>query len=245
MTPSADRHAADRTPHYLGAARSAGRRLARRRRQEEGEEVTGRSVPGGAQRGAGLRAPHPSRSTIRKNENVLAPILTSTGARRLRELTAGAVCQALTAMAARYSTAAVAMGHNALTRAVRHAEAGIWPGATSLPSSTPPRGKRGGRARALALGQACALLAAAESPDARLYRPIAAGVNVVKLGDHGRAPRRGGWPASRRSPRPGDGGPRRASGTVRLRPPHIAHRGGGPGGWDRGGDGGQCQARPR
>src|ERR1022692_4342020 len=64
-----------------------------------------------------------SAKTIKKNENVLAPILTAIGARRLRELTAGDVRQALRAMAGRYSTAAVAMGHNALTRVIRHAEA--------------------------------------------------------------------------------------------------------------------------
>jgi hypothetical protein len=41
--------------------------------------------------------------------NVLAPILTAIGAPRLRELTADDVRQALTAMPARSSTAAVAM----------------------------------------------------------------------------------------------------------------------------------------
>ena len=64
-----------------------------------------------------------SAKTIKKNENVLAPILATIGARRLRELTADDVHQALTAMALRYSSAAVAMGHNALTRVIRHAEA--------------------------------------------------------------------------------------------------------------------------
>src|SRR5258708_11307884 len=64
-----------------------------------------------------------SAKTIKKNENVLAPILTAIGARRLRELTAADVHQALNTMAARYSTAAVAMGHNALTRVIRHAQA--------------------------------------------------------------------------------------------------------------------------
>jgi hypothetical protein len=54
---------------------------------------------------------------------VLAPILAAIGARRLRELTAGDVHQALAAMARRYSSATVAMGHYALTRAIRHAEA--------------------------------------------------------------------------------------------------------------------------
>src|SRR5437762_4393211 len=43
-----------------------------------------------------------SAKTIKKNENVLAPILTAIGARRLRELTADDVRQALTTMAAEY-----------------------------------------------------------------------------------------------------------------------------------------------
>src|SRR6266568_4736955 len=64
-----------------------------------------------------------SPKTIKKNENVLTPILATIGGKRLRELTADDVHQALAAMALRYSSAAVAMGHNALTRAIRHAEA--------------------------------------------------------------------------------------------------------------------------
>ena len=61
--------------------------------------------------------------TVKKNENVLVPILAAIGARKLCDLTAGDVHQALAIMAQRYSSAAVAMGHNALTRAIRHAEA--------------------------------------------------------------------------------------------------------------------------
>jgi hypothetical protein len=48
--------------------------------------------------------------TIKKNENVLAPILTSVGDRKLHELTAGEVQDALTVMARTYSSAAVIMG---------------------------------------------------------------------------------------------------------------------------------------
>ena len=59
-----------------------------------------------------------SAKTIKKNENVLEPILAAIGSGRLRELTAGDVHQALTLMAQRYSSAAVAMGHNALTRVI-------------------------------------------------------------------------------------------------------------------------------
>jgi len=64
-----------------------------------------------------------SAKTIKKNQNVLEPILTVIGARKLRDLTAADVRQALAAMAAGYSTAAVSMGHLALKRAIRHAEA--------------------------------------------------------------------------------------------------------------------------
>jgi len=45
------------------------------------------------------------------------------GARKLRELAAADVRQALATMAAGYSRAAVTMGHLALKRAIRHAEA--------------------------------------------------------------------------------------------------------------------------
>ena len=64
-----------------------------------------------------------SPKTVTKNQNVLEPILTVIGARKLRDLTAADVRQALAAMAAGYSTAAVSMGHLALKRAIRHAEA--------------------------------------------------------------------------------------------------------------------------
>src|SRR5262249_35515121 len=64
-----------------------------------------------------------SAKTIKKNENVLEPILKVIGARKLRELTAGDVRQALSVMAAGYSSAAVTMGHLALKRGIRHAEA--------------------------------------------------------------------------------------------------------------------------
>ncbi len=45
--------------------------------------------------------------TVKKNENVLSPILKTIGGRKLRELTAVEVSQALCTMAATYSTAAV------------------------------------------------------------------------------------------------------------------------------------------
>jgi len=112
-----------------------------------------------------------SAKTIKKNENVLAPILTAIGARRLRELTADDVHQALTTMADRYSTAAVAMGHNALTRVIRHAEARDLVARNVATLVDTPKGQAGRPSKSLTLDQASALLAAAT--DARMHAYIA------------------------------------------------------------------------
>jgi integrase len=112
-----------------------------------------------------------SPKTIKKNENVLTPILATIGARRLRELTAGDVHQALAAMALRYSTAAVVMGHNALTRVIRHAEARDLVGRNVAMLVDTPKGQAGRPSKSLTLEQAAALLATAM--DARMHAYIA------------------------------------------------------------------------
>jgi integrase len=110
-----------------------------------------------------------SAMTVKKNEHVLAPILAAIGARRLRELTAGDVHQALTAMARHYSSAAVAMGHNALTRAIRHAEARDLVGRNVAVLADTPKGQVGRPSKSLTLEQASALLAAAASTRMHAY----------------------------------------------------------------------------
>jgi len=110
-----------------------------------------------------------SAKTIKKNENVLAPILTAIGARRLRELTAGDVHEALNAMAQRYSTAAVAMGHNALARTIRHAEARDLVGRNVAMLVDTPKGQAGRPSKSLTREQASALLAAAEGTRMHAY----------------------------------------------------------------------------
>jgi integrase len=110
-----------------------------------------------------------SAKTIKKNENVLTPILAVIGARRLRELTAADVYQALTTMALRFSSAAVAMGHNALTRVIRHAEARDLVGRNvALPVET-PKGQAGRPSKSLSLEQASALLTAAAGTRMHAY----------------------------------------------------------------------------
>jgi integrase len=110
-----------------------------------------------------------SAKTVKKNENVLAPILTAIGSRRLRELTADDVRHALTAMAGRYSTAAVAMGHNALTRAIRHAEGRDLVGRNVATLVDTPKGQAGRPSKSLTLNQASALLAAADGTRMHAY----------------------------------------------------------------------------
>jgi integrase len=98
--------------------------------------------------------------TVKKNENVLSPILKTIGARKLRELTAAEVSQALCSMAATYSSAAVTMGHNALTRTIRHAESRDLVGRNVATLVDTPRGQDGRPSKSLTLEQAAALLRA-------------------------------------------------------------------------------------
>src|SRR5271166_2369218 len=97
-----------------------------------------------------------SAKTVKKNQNVLEPILTVIGARKLRDLSADDVRQALAAMAARYSTAAVSMGHLALKRAIRHAEANDLISRNVATLADTPKGQQGRPSKSLTLDQAAA-----------------------------------------------------------------------------------------
>jgi integrase len=110
-----------------------------------------------------------SPKTIKKNENVLAPILATIGARKLRELTAGDVQRALAVMAEKYSSAAVTMGHNALTRAIRHAEARDRVGRNVATLVDTPKGQTGRPSKSLTFDQASALLAVTEGTRMHAY----------------------------------------------------------------------------
>src|SRR5499427_6961811 len=101
--------------------------------------------------------------TIKKNENVLEPILTVIGARKLRQLSAADVRQALSTMATVYSSAAVTMGHLALKRATQHAEANDLVGRNVATLVDTPKGQEGRPSKSLTLEQAAAVIAAARS----------------------------------------------------------------------------------
>ena len=72
-------------------------------------------------------------------------------------------------MAQRYSSAAVAMGHNALTRAIRHAEARDLVGRNVATLVDTPKGQAGRPSKSLTLEQASALLAVTEGTRMHAY----------------------------------------------------------------------------
>ena len=112
-----------------------------------------------------------SPKTVTKNRNVLEPILKVIGARKLRDLTAADVRQALAAMAAGYSTAAVSMGHLALKRAIRHAEASDLVARNVAILADTPKGQHGRPSKSLTLDQAAAVITAARTLPVMELRP--------------------------------------------------------------------------
>jgi integrase len=72
-------------------------------------------------------------------------------------------------MAGRYSTAAVAMGHNALTRAIPHAEARDLVGRNVARLVDTPKGQAGRPSKSLTMDQASTLLAAANNTRMHAY----------------------------------------------------------------------------
>ena len=112
-----------------------------------------------------------SPKTVTKNQNVLEPILAVIGARKLRDLSAADVRQALAAMAAGYSTAAVSMGHLALKRAIRHAEASDLVSRNVAALADTPKGQQGRPSKSLTLDQALAVMTAAATLPVMELRP--------------------------------------------------------------------------
>jgi integrase len=112
-----------------------------------------------------------SAKTIKKNQNVLEPILKVAGTRKLRELTAADVRLALSKMATAYSSAAVTMGHLALKRAIRHAEANDLVSRNVATLVDTPKGREGRPSRSLNLDEAVAVIAAARTLPVIELRP--------------------------------------------------------------------------
>ena len=112
-----------------------------------------------------------SAKTIKKNENVLEPILRVVGTRKLRELTAADVRQALFKTAATYSSAVVTMGHLAFKRAIRHAEANDLVSRNVATLVDTPKGLEGRPSKSLTLDQAVAVITTAQTLPVMELRP--------------------------------------------------------------------------
>jgi integrase len=104
-----------------------------------------------------------SAKTIRTNQDVLEPILKVIGARKLRELTAADVQQALSKMASEYSRSTMTKGHLALKRTIRHAEANDLVTRNVATLVDTPKGQDGRPSKSLTLEQAAAVIAAART----------------------------------------------------------------------------------
>ena len=100
-------------------------------------------------------------STLRRDAIILRPVLAAIGDVPLHELTTHDVRRALSGMAASKSSATVALAHNCLERAIRHAESGDHVRRNVAGLVKPPTGQAGRPSRSLTIDQAAALLAAA------------------------------------------------------------------------------------
>jgi integrase len=102
-----------------------------------------------------------SARTVRLNHDVLQLVTAILGGIELRLLTAHDVRRALVQVAAGNSSRTVTLTHNALTRALRHAEANRHVGHNVAALVDTPTGQPGRPSKALTAGQAAAVLKAA------------------------------------------------------------------------------------
>ena len=103
-----------------------------------------------------------SAGTVALNRHVLKPVTAIIGDMEVRKLTAHDVRRALTQLAKNHSSRTVVIAHNALTRALRHAEANrhVLHNAAALVDT--PKGQQGRKSKALTAEQAAAIMKAAQ-----------------------------------------------------------------------------------
>jgi site-specific recombinase XerD len=107
-----------------------------------------------------------SEKTVEKYRYVLKPVVAKIGRCALRDLTAHDVSLALSSLARRQSSSTVAIAHNALTRAIRYAEARdkVRRNVSSLVDT--PKGQTGRPSKAMTLAQAKKLISIASDLEA-------------------------------------------------------------------------------
>jgi integrase len=106
-----------------------------------------------------------SPSTVRRDERILRPVLAIIGSTPLHALRTHDVRRALSELAASRSSATVALAHNCLVRAIRHAESGDHVRRNVAALVKPPPGQAGRPSRAMTADQAAALLRMAQDDD--------------------------------------------------------------------------------
>ena len=107
--------------------------------------------------------------TVTLNRGALKPFADRIGKRPLRELTAQDVRQVLTDIAATRSSRTVVVAHNAIERAIRHAEANDHVRRNVASLVRPPSGQPGRPSKSLTLDQANTLMAAADGSPLGAY----------------------------------------------------------------------------
>jgi integrase len=107
--------------------------------------------------------------TVTLNRGALKPFVDSLGNKALRELTAQDVRRVLTDIAATRSSRTVVVAHNAIERAIRHAEANDHVRRNVASLVRPPSGQPGRPSKSLTLDQANAQMAAAEGSPLGAY----------------------------------------------------------------------------
>jgi len=101
-------------------------------------------------------------STVRRDERILRPVLASIGDIPLHALRTHDVRRALSELAASRSSATVALMHNCLVRAIRHAESGDHVRRNVAALVKPPQGRGRRPSKAMTADQAAMLLRAAK-----------------------------------------------------------------------------------
>jgi integrase len=110
-----------------------------------------------------------AQKTVTLNRGVLKPFADRIGKKALRELTAQDVRQVLTDIAATRSSRTVVVAHNAIERAIRHAEANDHVRRNVASLVRPPSGQPGRPSKSLTLDQANTLMAAADGSPLGAY----------------------------------------------------------------------------
>jgi integrase len=119
-----------------------------------------------------------SERTRRLYAGLLEPVLEAIGAKRLRDLTAADVRWALSEFASRYSTRSLQITRNSLERAIRQAQADDLVSRNVAALVKTPQGREGRPSKSLTLGQAKALLAAAEGRRLHAYVALSLMVGI-------------------------------------------------------------------